>query len=82
MSTRTEAGVPVPAAGELYPQRHAMDNPTARDLVAKYIEEVGGLGAVASDKKFKPGQDYFRAFMEQEMNSVVGREVPQSGGMA
>lgn len=34
------------------------------------------------DKKFKPGQDYFREFMEQEMNSVVDREPPLSGGMA
>lgn len=59
MSTRTEAGVPVPAAGELYPQRYAMDNPTARDLVAKHIEEVGGLGAVASDKKDKTAQRFF-----------------------
>lgn len=53
-----------------------------RALVKKYIDEVGGLGLAADDKGFKAGQQYFKAFMEQEMNSVVGRDAPLSGGMA
>lgn len=59
MSTRTEAGVPVPPAGELYPQRYAMDNPAARDLVARHIEEMGGFGAVTDNKKDKIAQRFF-----------------------
>lgn len=62
--------------------RMANENRDARALVQQYIEDAGGLGVVANDKRFKPGQEYFKGFMEQEMNSVVGREVPQSGGMA
>jgi hypothetical protein len=46
-------------------RRFANQNPTARELVAQYIEDSGGLGAVADNKKFAPGQRYFLDFVTQ-----------------
>ena len=72
MATPSEAGTPAPTASELGPKRFAYQDPSARELVARHIEERGGLGAVADDKKFRPGQRYFRSFMGQLENGIFG----------
>lgn len=72
MATPTEAGTPAPTASELGLKRFAYQDPSARELVASYIEEKGGLGAVADDKKFRPGQRYFRSFMGQLGKGIFG----------
>ncbi len=58
-----EAGTPIRFGREVYGGRFANENPTARKLVARYIEESGGLGPVADDRKFKPGQEYFKGIV-------------------
>jgi hypothetical protein len=76
MATATEAGVPAPSGRLLNPSRFANQNPTVQEILISQIDEAGGLGAIADDRKNKLAQTYFRDKAGQMFDS------PMNNGMA
>lgn len=76
MATTTEAGSPQPPNGLLNPGRFANQNPTVQEILISQIDQAGGIGPLADNKKNKLAQNYFREKAGQMFDS------PMSGGVA
>jgi hypothetical protein len=63
---------------ELQPRRFANSDPDIRQILIARMDRGGGLASVADDRKFKPGQDYFRATAERIFDSPMNG----AGGVA